>query len=100
MRDAIGRLLCASLGALYTAGLIPLFNYGEIGQRIFATAEGVITQAADVIGIPAWLALALIGPSAVAGPWAVVWLIAGKGISRWFWFLVGIASYGAWWIFA
>lgn len=94
MREFVGRILCAGLGALYVAGAVPLFTFGEAGKQIRAFAEAQVTVIADALGIAPWVALALVGPFAIAGPLALVWLIAGNGINRSLWFLAGIAGYG------
>lgn len=94
MREFLGRILCAGLGALYMAGAVPLFTFGETGKQLRAFAEAQVTVIADALGIAPWIAIALIGPFAIAGPLALVWLIAGKGINRSLWFLAGIGGYG------
>ena len=75
------------------AGAVPLFTFGETGKQIRAFFEAQVTVLADAIGIAPWIALALIGPLAIAGPLALVWLIAGKGINRTLWFLAGVAGF-------
>lgn len=99
MRDTFGRFACSLLGALYTAGAVPLFSFGETGAKIWNMFEQHVTAIADAVGISSWLALALLGPLTVGSPLALVWLIAGNGITRPFWFLAGIAAYGAYWMF-
>ncbi len=76
------------------AGAVPLFTFGEAGQRLRAFGEAQVTLVADALGIAPWIAIALIGPLAIAGPLALVWLIAGKGINRALWFLAGVGGYG------
>ena len=99
MRDGIGRVLCFLLGLGYAAGLTPLFEFGETAGQIWSVAEQNILGAAEMIGLPSWLAVPLLGPFAVGSPLAFVWLVAGKGIRRFWWLLSGASTYFAYWIF-
>lgn len=76
------------------AGALPLFTFGETGKQISAFLESQVTVVAGALGVAPWIALALIGSFAIAGPLALVWLIAGKQVNRTLWFLIGIAGYG------
>ena len=99
VRENVGRVLCLALGALYMAGAVPLFNFGQAGAEVLAAIDQVITQIANAIGVWPWLLRWLIGPIIVGGPLALVWIIAGPGVKRILWFLGGIALYVMWWIF-
>ena len=99
MRETIGRLLCAGLGALYMAGAMPLFNYGAFGREFWPIIESYIAVLADSIGISTWFAMLLLSPFAIGGPMALVWIFAGRGINRTYWFLAGILGYGAFYLF-
>ncbi|MFM1815110.1 MAG: hypothetical protein RLZ98_1805 [Pseudomonadota bacterium] len=97
MREYIGRALCAGLGALYMAGAAPMFTFGETGMRLWTWIESVVTPLAQAAGIAPWMVMSALGPLAVGGPLALVWKIAGPGVSRISWFLAGIAAYGGYW---
>ncbi len=99
MRDNIGRALCFGLGLFYMIGAVPLFTFGESGKKLWAFIQAQVTVIADAVGIAPWLAIWFIGTFAIAGPLALVWLIAGKGVSRIYWFLAGVLAYIGYWIF-
>ena len=97
-RDIIGRVLCFALGALYTAGAVPLFTFGPTGKHLWSQVELLVAQFATAIGIAPWLATWLLGFLAIGGPWALVWLVAGNKVRRWRWMLAGVAAYGVFWL--
>lgn len=99
MRAMIGRILCFGLGALYTAGAVPLFTFGETGKRIWGVVEQHVAALGEAIGVWPWLLMWALGFFAVGGPLALVWLVAGRTVNRTLWFLAGVMSYGAWWMF-
>ena len=99
MRQAIGALLCFATGALFVLGAVPLFNYGEVGRRVWPHVEAVVASIATTIGIAPWMAMWLLGFFAIGGPLAVVWLIAGRGVNRITWFLSGLIAGVLWWLF-
>lgn len=100
MRELIGRLLCFALGALYTAGAVPLFTFGPAGKQIWDVFENSVAALATTISVSPWLATTLVGFFAIGGPLALVWLIAGKGVSRLMWMLAGVLGYGVFWLVA
>ena len=71
-RDIIGRVLCFALGALYTAGAVPLFTFGPTGKHLWSQVELLVAQLATAIGIAPWLATwPIASPSRPArSPWA------------------------------
>lgn len=99
-RELIGRVLCFGLGALYSAGLVPLFTFGPRGQYLWSLIEAQVAEIGSVFGVAPWIATTLLGLFAVGGPLALVWLIAGRRVSRLYWTVIGAAAYGAYWMFA
>lgn len=96
-RELLGRLLCFGLGALYAAGAVPLFTFGPTGKYLWSIFEQQVAAFATAVGVSPWLATTLIGLFAIGGPLALVWLIAGKGVSRLWWMLLGAVAYGVAW---
>lgn len=94
MRDTIGRILCFALGALYAAGLVRLFTFGERGKQIWQLFENAATSLATQFGIPEFVAQLGLGSLTFAGPLALVWFIAGPGITRLFWLALGAIAFG------
>lgn len=99
-RELIGRSLCFALGALYTAGAVPLFTFGPTGKHLWSIIETQVSALASAIGVAPWIATTLLGFFAIGGPLALVWLIAGKQVNRLFWLLIGICAYGVYWLIA
>lgn len=99
-REVIGRALCFALGALYTAGAVPLFTFGPTGKHLWSLIEAPVATLATSIGVAPWLATTLLGFFAIGGPLALVWLIAGKQVNRVRWLLAGVLAYGVYWLFA
>ncbi|MEL6299329.1 MAG: hypothetical protein AAFQ45_12240 [Pseudomonadota bacterium] len=99
VRNMFGRALCAGLGAGFVAGAIPLFTFGPAGQQVRAMIEPRIEALAAALGVPDWVGLAIAGSFAIAGPMALVWLIAGPDVRRLRWFVLGALGYGAVWAF-
>jgi len=99
-REVIGRVLCFALGALYTAGAVPLFTFGPTGKHLWSLIEAHVATLATSIGVAPWLATTLVGFFAIGGPLALVWLIAGKQVRRLRWLLAGVLAYGAYWLLA
>ncbi len=99
MRELIGRALCFGLGFLFMAGAVPLFNFGEPGQQIWSVFQSYVAMLAEAIGVWQWVIMWLLGTFIIAGPLALVWLIAGRGVNRLLWILAGILGYGLWWMF-
>lgn len=97
-RELIGRILCFALGALYTAGAVPLFTFGPTGKYLWSLIETQVSALATAIGVAPWIATTLLGFLAVGGPLALVWLIAGKGVSRILWLFAGVVAYGVTWM--
>lgn len=82
------------------AGAVPLFNFGETGQKIWTVFQGYVAALAEGIGVWQWLITWLLGPFIIAGPLALVWLIAGREVNRTLWILTGFLAYGIWWMFS
>ena len=99
MRETIGRLLCFALGALYPAGLIPLFTFGDAAKQLWSWFEGNVLALTDPMGIPQFLVTYGLGTLTFAGPLALVWFIAGSGVKRIMWIFLGLIAYGAYWWF-
>lgn len=97
-RELIGRFLCFALGVLYTAGAVPLFTFGPTGKYLWSVIETQVSTLAAAIGVAPWIATTLLGFFAIGGPLALVWLIAGKQVSRLFWLFAGICAYGVYWL--
>lgn len=81
------------------AGAVPLFNFGETGQKIWTVFQGYVAALAEAIGVWQWLIMWLLGPFIIAGPLALVWLIAGRGVNRTLWIITGFLAYGIWGMF-
>ena len=99
-RAFIGRVLCFALGALYTAGAVPLFTFGPTGRHVWSLIEAQTAIIATSVGVAPWIATTLLGFFAIGGPLALVWLIAGKQVSRLLWLLAGVLAYAAYWLIA
>ncbi|MGI9521847.1 MAG: hypothetical protein ACR2PG_09400 [Hyphomicrobiaceae bacterium] len=100
MRKSVGRLLCLGLGVFYMAGLVPLFGFGQFGEQLWTAFRGQVDSLAQMTGISSWIIIVAISPILVGGPLALVWRLAGSGINRFLWLLLGITLYWSLWIFA